>query len=54
MKNEFSIPMPNFKEQIDRIAEINNRIEKSIISSMYFALPVDCRQKRRQPQGLHS
>ena len=36
---EISIPMPYEKELIDKIIEINNQIEKSKITNVYFALP---------------
>ena len=38
-KNKFSAPMPYNKEQIDRLIEINNNVEKSEITSLYFSLP---------------
>ena len=39
---EFSVPMPFEKELIDDIEAINHKIEKSKITSMYFALHSNC------------
>ena len=36
---EFSVPMPYAIENINKILDINNEIEKSKITSMYFSLP---------------
>ena len=36
---EFSIPMPYSKEQADKLIKLNNEIQKSKISSLYFGLP---------------
>ena len=36
---EFSLPMPFFKEHIDKLISINKEIEKSKITSLYFSLP---------------
>ncbi|MBQ9245548.1 U32 family peptidase [bacterium] len=41
-KYEFSIPMPYAKSQIDEIVDINNKLEKSKITSLYINLPVSC------------
>ena len=36
---KFSIPMPYSKETIDELVSINNKVEKSKITSLYFSLP---------------
>ena len=38
---EFSVPMPFFKEHIDKLISINKEIEKSKITSLYFSLPTN-------------
>ena len=38
---EFSTPMPYYKEHIDKLFEINNKVEKSFINTFYFSLPVN-------------
>lgn len=42
MKYQFSVPMPDKIEQIKQIKEINDKVEKSVISNLYFALPISC------------
>ena len=37
----FSCPMPINKEHINKLLDINNKIEKSKITEVYFALPVN-------------
>ena len=39
---EFSAPMPFYKNNIDKISDINNQITKSKIKSLYFGLPQTC------------
>ncbi len=41
-KYKFSVPMPFHKEHIELINDINKNIEKSMISSFYFSLPINC------------
>ena len=36
---EFSVPMPYSKKAIDKLVSINNDVEKSKITSLYFSLP---------------
>lgn len=36
---QFSVPMPYKKKEIDKLSEINNSVEKSKITSLYFSLP---------------
>ena len=38
---EFSIPMPFYKEHLDKVISINKNIEKSKITSLYFSLPTN-------------
>ena len=38
---EFSLPMPFYKEHIDKLISINMEIEKSKITSLYFSLPIN-------------
>ena len=40
--NKFSVPMPFIKEEIDKLVEINNKIQKSKITNLYFNLPTTC------------
>ena len=35
----FSTPMPFYKEQINNLIEINNKVYKSQINTLYFSLP---------------
>ena len=42
MKYEFSVPMPANKEGIAKLADINNKVRKSSITSLYYALPGSC------------
>lgn len=42
MKYDFSAPMPETIEDIEKLAEINSKIKKSVISSLYFAFPSTC------------
>ena len=37
---KFSVPMPYTKDDINKLLNINNNIEKSKITSLYFSLPV--------------
>ena len=39
---EFSTPMPYTIENIDKLLEINNNVEKSRITSLYFSLSPSC------------
>lgn len=39
---EFSAPMPFSIEHIDRLIEINSKLKKSQITSLYFAMPANC------------
>ena len=39
---EFSAPMPYTTEDIDRILDINNQVEKSAITSLYACVPRGC------------
>ena len=38
---KFSIPMPFYKEHLDKVISINKNIEKSKITSLYFSLPTN-------------
>ena len=42
MKYEFSAPMPFETENIDKLLDINNKIEKSRITALYASLPSTC------------
>ena len=39
---KFSAPMPYTKEDIQKLLDINNQIEKSKITNLYFGLPSHC------------
>ena len=39
---QFSAPMPYTKEDIDKLLNINNQIEKSRITSLYACVPRGC------------
>lgn len=39
---EFSVPMPFEIDGIDKLVEINHKIKKSKITSLYFAMPGNC------------
>jgi len=41
---QFSIPMPNNLELIDKLIDINSKIKKSKITSLYFALGPNCEE----------
>ena len=41
--NEISVPMPFEERFIDELVSINNQIEKSKITNVYFALPLKAR-----------
>lgn len=43
--NEISVPMPFEKNFIDKLVSINNQIEKSKITNVYFALPLTDKDK---------
>lgn len=38
----FTVPMPVEKEHFDKLLSINSQIEKSKITGVYFALPINC------------
>ena len=40
--NKFSVPMPFIKGEIDRLIELNSKIQKSKITNLYFNLPHTC------------
>ena len=40
---EFSAPMPSYEEHIDSLVKINETVEKSKITNLYFALPCNCK-----------
>ena len=42
MKYEFSVPMPENTDDIKSLFEINNKVEKSCIKSLYYALNCAC------------
>lgn len=39
---EFSVPMPFCNEHTDKLIEINSKLKKSQITSLYFAMPSNC------------
>ncbi len=41
MKYEFSVPMPFQMEHIKQLLDINNKVKKSKITSLYFSLPTN-------------
>ncbi len=43
--NEISVPMPLEEKFIDKLLSINNQIEKSKITNVYFALPLSDKDK---------
>ncbi|MBQ9245660.1 U32 family peptidase [bacterium] len=45
MEYKFSTPMPCDKEKIQALTKINNEVEKSKITSLYFALPINSPEK---------
>ena len=40
---KFSAPMPYTKEDINRLLDINNKVEKSKITSLYASVPSNCK-----------
>ena len=45
MKYEFSTPMPGSVETILELARLNNEVDKSAITSVYYALHGMCKDK---------
>ena len=43
--NEISVPMPSEEKFIDKLVQINNQVEKSKITNVYFALPITDKDK---------
>ena len=39
---EFSVPMPYFTKHVDKLININKKVVKSKITSLYFCLPKSC------------
>ncbi len=52
--NEISVPMPFEESFIDKLAQINTQVEKSKITSVYFALPVTDKDKSTFEQNRTS
>ena len=49
--NEISVPMPSEEKFIDKLVQINNQVEKSKITNVYFALPITDKDKTTLEQN---